>query len=152
MSYITRYHTAVFDNHASNEQKIGLLQNKSPGFMAREIGIYLAAGIILVAATCKLMHQQLTYMQNLLRKEVEKYQKINLIAELQQDLFLPAKIIPMNSQDKKGIKIIRKNQTSIDWQFKPNVQRGISGSWTKMYRGQIEYKFVHQQIYIDFID
>lgn len=136
-------------NITANQQKSSSLQNKSPGFMATEAGLYLATGIILIALTSKIMHQQIIYMHKLFQDQFTKYQIINLIAELQQDLLLPAKIIPNNSQERSGFKIIRKNKNTIDWQFKPNVQRGIKGSWTKLYKGQIEYKFEKHRLLID---
>ncbi len=92
-------------------------------------------------------------MHSLFKKQYKNYQKINVISELQQDLLLPAKIIPyLNAEVKIGLKIARKNQTVIDWQFKPNVQRGINGSWTKLYQGQINYELTNQQLLIDFKD
>ncbi len=92
-------------------------------------------------------------MHRLLKKQYKNYQQINVISELQQDLLLPAKIIPLiNAEGQIGLKIARKKQPVIDWQFKPNVQRGINGSWTKLYQGQIIYELTNQHLLIDFSD
>ncbi len=122
--------------------------------MSTEASLYLVATIVLISVTCKMMHYQLISAQALLREQINEYQKINVICELQHDLLLPAKIIPINSHSHGmiGLKIMRKNQKTIYWQFNPNVQRGINGSWTKLFKGQIKYKFINHQLMIEIID
>jgi hypothetical protein len=138
----------IFKHGQSTKQKNA--QNKLPGFMATEANLYLVASLIIVAITTKIMHNQIVYWHKLLKRQYINYQKINLIAELQQDLLLPAKILMTNSGSKEGLKIIRNNLTTIDWQFKPNGQRGINGSWTKLYEGQIECRFLKDQLLLEF--
>jgi hypothetical protein len=145
-----RYYANIFGNIAANTQKNCISQVKSPGFMATEACAYLAAAIILVACSSKIMHHEIIYMHKLLSDQYKAYQKINLLAELQQDLLLPAKIVLTKTDSKEGIKIIRNNQTTIEWQFKPNVQRGLKGSWTKLYNGELEYNFNDNQLNIKF--
>lgn len=153
MFYIRLNYHPVFNNAAKYEQKNCQKPNQAPGFMATEACLYLAAACILVAASTKIMHYQIIFMHRLFKKQYKNYQKINVISELQQDLLLPAKIIPyVNVEGKIGLKIARKNQTVIDWQFKPNVQRGINGSWTILYQGQLNYELTNQQLLIDFSD
>jgi hypothetical protein len=141
------YH--IFKLSPSIKQKNSNSQSLS-GFMATETGLYLATTLIIVALTTKLMHDQIVYLHKLFKEQYVNYQKINLIAELQQDLLLPAKILMTNSGSKEGLKIIRNNLMTIDWQFKPNGQRGINGSWTKLYEGQIECKFLKDQLLLEF--
>jgi hypothetical protein len=153
MFYIRLNYHPVFNNAATYEQKNCPRPNQASGFMATEACLYLAAACILVAASTKIIHYQIIFMHRLLKKQYKNYQQINVISELQQDLLLPAKIIPLiNAEGQIGLKIARKKQPVIDWQFKPNVQRGINGSWTKLYQGQIIYELTNQHLLIDFSD
>jgi hypothetical protein len=136
------------DNPAATKQKNTTKPQQAPGFVATEAILYLAATIILVAATTKIMHHQIIFMHKILKEQYRLHQKINTLAELQQDLLLPAQIKPTTN----GIKIILKHNTPIDWQFKPHVQRGLNGSWTKLYLGQIEYELHKDKLSITFID
>jgi hypothetical protein len=140
----------IFKLSPSTKYQNKQTRNKLSGFMATEAGIYLAASLIIVGLTTKLMHSQLIYLHKLFKEQYVNYQKINLMTELQQDLLIPAKIVITKNGSKEGMKIIRNNLETIDWQFKPNGQRGINGSWTKLFEGQIECKLLKDQLLLKF--